>query len=110
MLRRTTSAQTWEDPSQIHLETKCKGDNDPLDVCEIGDRPSFVGQIKQVKVLGIIALIDEGETDWKIVAIDVDDPLASKLNDIGDIEKELPGLIWGTLEWFRCRFGFLERL
>lgn len=27
-----------------------------------------------------MALLDEGETDWKIIAIDVNDPLAGKLN------------------------------
>lgn len=27
-----------------------------------------------------MALLDEGETDWKVLAIDVNDPLASKLN------------------------------
>ena len=38
------------------------------------------GEVKQVKVLGCLALIDEGETDWKIFAIDVTDPLAAKMN------------------------------
>ncbi len=52
--------QTWEDPSQTHAETKAKGDNDPLDVCEIGEQVGYTGQIKQVKVLGIMALLDEG--------------------------------------------------
>ena len=45
----------------------------------------------QVKVLGTLALIDDGETDWKVLAIDVNDPLAKSLNDIGDIEKLMPG-------------------
>lgn len=27
-----------------------------------------------------MALIDEGETDWKVIAIDINDPLAEKLN------------------------------
>ena len=38
----------------------------------------------KAKVLGALALIDEGETDWKIVTIDVDDPLA---NDIVDLKR-----------------------
>ena len=38
------------------------------------------GAVVQVKALGIMALIDEGETDWKVIAIDVNDPLASQLN------------------------------
>lgn len=34
-------------------------------------------------------MIDEGETDWKILAIDVNDELAPKLNDIGKFFKGL---------------------
>ncbi|CAO3665969.1 unnamed protein product [Umbelopsis ramanniana] len=93
--------QTWEDPNQTHPETKARGDNDPVDVCEIGEQVAYPGQIKQVKVLGIMALLDEGETDWKIIVIDVNDPLAPKLNDIEDVEKHLPGLVRATNEWFR---------
>ncbi|KHJ34991.1 putative inorganic pyrophosphatase [Erysiphe necator] len=93
--------QTWEDPNVIHPETKAKGDNDPLDVCEIGELVGYPGQIKQVKVLGVMALLDEEETDWKVIVIDVNDPLASKLNDIEDVERHLPGLLRATNEWFR---------
>jgi inorganic pyrophosphatase len=98
------SLQTWEDPTQFHAETKAKGDNDPLDVCEIGEQVGYVGQVKQVKILGIMALLDEGETDWKVIVVDVQDPLASKLNDIEDVERHLPGLIRATNEWFRSVF------
>lgn len=93
--------QTWEDPHHTHPDTKAKGDNDPLDVCEIGEQVGYTGQIKQVKVLGVMALLDEGETDWKVIVIDINDPLASKLNDIEDVERHLPGLIRATNEWFR---------
>ncbi|KAI0025487.1 inorganic pyrophosphatase [Xylariomycetidae sp. FL0641] len=93
--------QTWEDPNAIHPETKAKGDNDPLDVCEIGELVGYTGQIKQVKVLGVMALLDEEETDWKVIVVDVNDPLASKLNDVEDVERHLPGLLRATNEWFR---------
>jgi len=93
--------QTWEDPAATHPETKAKGDNDPLDVCEIGELVGYIGQVKQVKVLGVMALLDEGETDWKVIVVDVRDPLAGKLNDIEDVERHLPGLIRATNEWFR---------
>lgn len=68
---------------------------------EIGERVAYTGQVKQVKVLGLMALLDEGETDWKIIAIDINDPLASKLNDIQDVETYCPGLLKATNEWFR---------
>lgn len=93
--------QTWEDPNYTHPETKAKGDNDPLDVCEIGEEVGYPGQIKQIKILGTMALLDEGETDWKIIAIDVNDPLAPKLNDIEDVERHLPGLLRATNEFWR---------
>lgn len=38
------------------------------------------GEVIKVKVLGTLALIDEGETDWKIIAINVEDPEASNYN------------------------------
>lgn len=48
-----------------------------------------------------MALLDEQETDWKIIVIDVNDPLAPKLHDIEDVERHLPGLLRASNEWFR---------
>lgn len=48
-----------------------------------------------------MCLLDEGETDWKIIAIDIKDPLSSKLNNIDDVEVYLPGLLQATNDWFR---------
>jgi len=93
--------QTWEDPNHTDESTGCKGDNDPLDVCEIGQKVHKRGSVVQVKILGTFALIDEGETDWKVLAIDVTDPLAENLNDIHDIEKLMPGFLAATVEWFK---------
>ena len=61
----------------------------------------YTGQVKQVKVLGVMALLDEEETDWKVIVIDINDPLAPKLNDVEDVERHLPGLLRATNEWFR---------
>ena len=69
------------------------------------------GTVLKVKVLGVFAMIDEGETDWKVklqemyiyinlntntikvMAIDVNDPLAENLNDIQDVDKIMPGFL-----------------
>jgi len=93
--------QTWEDPHFKYAETGANGDNDPLDACEIGEAVGYIGQVKKVKVLGLMALLDEGETDWKVLVVDVNDSLAPRLNDIEDVERHLPGLIRATNEWFR---------
>jgi len=93
--------QTWEDPDAKHPDTGAFGDGDPLDVCEIGGATAAVGEVKTVKVLGAMALIDDGETDWKILAIDVDDPLAAQLNDVDDIERLRPGYLEATMLWLR---------
>lgn len=53
-----------------------------MDVCDISSIIHNIGDIIQVKVLGTFAMIDDGETDWKILAIDVNDPLASQINGI----------------------------
>jgi inorganic pyrophosphatase len=37
--------------------------------------------------LGVLAMIDDGELDWKIIAIDINDPKASSVNDIEDVER-----------------------
>lgn len=73
-------SQTWENPDHVDQHTNCKGDNDPIDVVEIGERVAQLGEVKRVKVLGVMAMIDDGETDWKVIAIDVNDPLAEKMN------------------------------
>jgi len=93
--------QTWEDPNHKDEHTQQIGDNDPIDVCEIGYKIHKRGAVIQVKVLGCMALIDEGETDWKIFVIDITDPLANEINDIEDIQRLMPGYLKATQEWFR---------
>ncbi|NWW01985.1 IPYR2 pyrophosphatase, partial [Oreocharis arfaki] len=97
--------QTWEDPNHTDKMTGCCGDNDPIDVCEIGSKIRSSGEIVQVKVLGVLALVDEGETDWKIIAISADDPEAQKIHGkyfyIDDVKKHKPGYLEATVDWFQ---------
>ena len=112
--------QTWEDPSHINIETKARGDGDPIDICEIGSRIHSTGSIIKVKLLGILCLIDEEETDWKIIGIDVNDPCANELRNVNDIERIMPGLLNATVQWYRVyktpfgsppnKFGFDEKI
>lgn len=40
-------------------------------------------------------MIDDGELDWKVIAIHSDDPLAKELHDINDVETKLHGTVSG---------------
>ncbi len=42
--------QTWEDPGHVDEATKCAGDGDPVDVCEIGGKVHPRGAVIPVKV------------------------------------------------------------
>lgn len=99
--RPPNNQQTWESPDIKDTKTGIPGDDDPLDVCEIGDRESYCGEVKRVKPLGAFAVLDEGETDWKVVAIDVNDPLASRLSDVNDVEASFPGYLDSLKTWYR---------
>jgi len=90
--------QTWEDPTEEHPELKVFGDDDPIDVVEIGSKTLGMGSVTEVKPLGVLAMIDDGELDWKVVAIAVDDPLAEEYNDIDDVPDAIKD---GIREWFR---------
>mmetsp|Transcript_52621 Transcript_52621/g.152994 ORF Transcript_52621/g.152994 Transcript_52621/m.152994 type:complete len:290 (+) Transcript_52621:60-929(+) len=111
--------QTWEDPTNQHPELQVRGDNDPLDAVEIGSRTLAMGSVEQVKVLGVLAMIDDGELDWKVICIHKDDPLAPELSNITDVEAKCPGVVSGIREWLRWyktpdekplnAFGYQER-
>ena len=83
------------------FSSRCKGDGDPVDVMDIGSKLHQTGEVIQVKILGTIAMIDEGQTDWKIIGIDIQDPLASKFSDISDVDVYMPKLLKSTVEWLR---------
>ena len=46
-------------------------------------------------------MIDDGELDWKVIAINSADEMATQLNDIADVEAKMPGVVSGIREWFR---------
>ncbi len=41
---------------------------------DIGDTTWNVGDVVELRVLGALCLIDEGEADWKIIGINRQDP------------------------------------
>ena len=95
--------KTWEDPNVKGADEvgNALGDNDPLDVVEIGTGSIDAGSVTPIKPLGVLAMLDDGELDWKLIAINASDPLADQVNDIDDVDKMYPGTVAGIREWFR---------
>jgi len=93
--------KTWENPKAEHPEMKAFGDNDPVDIVEIGSAAIARGSIVQCKAVGTLAMIDEGELDWKVIGVSTADPKAKDINSVADLEKAFPGQIDAIREWFR---------
>ena len=72
-----------------------------MDVVEIGAATQEMGAVIQIKALGVLSMIDDGELDWKLIAIAANDEHAASINDVDDIEKFYPGTVSGIREWFR---------
>jgi inorganic pyrophosphatase len=95
--------QTYEDPAHKDVLTNLLGDGDPLDVCDISSMKASTGAVYQVKVLGALAMIDGGETDWKLLAVRTDDPLAARVSDVGagGLPDEVLRAMDAIRHWFR---------
>ena len=91
-----------QDPAHTNKEAgNVAGDNDPVDVVEIGSAALPTGSVTAVKALGVYAMIDDGELDWKVIAIAASDPKAAQVNDVADVEKVFPGELEKIRVWFR---------
>ena len=67
--------QAYEDyyNEEIGSMLPLRGDGDPLDICLLNDNiKRNIGDIVQAKVIGIFPMIDDGEIDWKIIAVPKD--------------------------------------
>jgi inorganic pyrophosphatase len=90
-------SQTWENPDVKDTIFGKGGDNDPLDVVEISEYPIHIGNICQIKILGVLPMLDVEETDWKIIAISNCNPNYDKINSIRDVDEVKLGII---KDWF----------
>jgi len=93
--------QTWENPHDLNAEVQAYGDNDPVDVVELSPEPLPMGSVSSVRVLGALALIDENELDWKLLAIDINHALAKHLNDHNDLMRLHGDKVAAVIEWFK---------
>jgi 3'-phosphoadenosine 5'-phosphosulfate synthase len=92
--------QTWEDPRLVFSDGHA-ADNDPLDIIELGSSALKLGSISPCRVLGSFQLIDEGESDHKILCIALSDSDASRVFDLDDLERLKPGIVTRLRDWLK---------
>ncbi|VUC27718.1 unnamed protein product [Clonostachys rosea] len=101
--------QTWGNAEKTQNYTQLPGDNDPIDIFEISSLPpAKVGEIRKVKILGGLPLIDDNKSDWKVIVIDINDPVAKLVNCISyllhqtieDLDKYRPNVRQEFYDWF----------
>ncbi|MGB6084442.1 inorganic diphosphatase [Moheibacter sp.] len=79
-------------PSTLSAETK-GGDGDPLDIIVLSESVPQ-GTIIQVIILGTIKLMDNGELDYKIIAVPADEQLnVLKVKTLNELKSKYPSVI-----------------
>ena len=60
-----------------------------------------MGSVIKVKVLGSMELIDEGETDHKIIVLREDDEYFDRIHTMYDLERVKPGITAKLVDWLK---------
>ena len=106
--------QTYESPLKKDVFTnKYHGDNDPLDVIEISPVMELLGfenvSKEQVnakvplgcKILGSFCLIDQDETDWKMILLERHLAERTGVFDINSLKQKVPGYVEYLIHCFK---------
>ncbi|MEM8766614.1 MAG: inorganic pyrophosphatase [Pseudomonadota bacterium] len=75
---------------QALMPGAARGDEDPLDICVISERPIAKAEvILKARVLGGLPMLDGGEADDKIVAVLANDEIWTDVRDISQLPERL---------------------
>ncbi len=85
------------------LPKELGGDGDPLDVIVLGPAEPR-GAIVKVHLIGVLKLLDGGEQDDKLLAIQDGGPLG-EVKDIADLDGRFPGVTTIVETWFQSYKG-----
>lgn len=64
-------------------------DGDPLDALVLIDRPTFTGCVMQVRPIGMLEMVDQGETDEKLLTVPVDNPRYTGIRNYLEIHEHV---------------------
>ena len=70
-----------------YIENTLAKDNDPLDILVLASSKTFPGCIVDARVVGYLEVIDNGESDEKIIGVVNSDPRFSHINEVADIQQ-----------------------
>lgn len=62
-------------------------DNDPLDVILLTTYPLSPGILVAARPVAVIDMVDDGESDYKVIAVPVDDKRWEDIQDLSDLNK-----------------------
>ena len=63
-------------------------DGDPLDVICLTEKPTFPGCYIPIRIIGVLKMIDGGEEDDKLLAVNAVEPRLSNINSLEDLSKD----------------------
>jgi len=72
-------------------------DGDPLDVLVLVDTPSFPGCLQEVRPIGALEMIDQGQGDEKILAVGKGNP---RYNDVDNFSQIYPHMLKEITHFF----------
>ncbi|MBR1558857.1 MAG: inorganic diphosphatase [Clostridia bacterium] len=67
------------------VEDTLAPDGDPLDILVICKEPTFPGCVVPARVLGYLSMIDDGQLDYKLIAVVDVDPRYDNVRELADL-------------------------
>jgi inorganic pyrophosphatase len=83
---------------QTCLTKENGGDGDPLDIIILGP-PLDRGAVVRAKIIGVLYLLDNGEQDYKLIAVASNSPLCN-INSIAELNQKYNGISRILEIWF----------
>lgn len=81
------------------LSPETGGDGDPLDVIVLGEQLQK-GSVVEIKLIGILKMLDKGEVDDKLIAVMVNNSIFSSVDSFNELKKSYQGITEILEIWF----------